>query len=162
MKLKKYTLEQLKEAIKTSFSIRQVLIKLNIVEAGGNYTTFKKIIDKYDLDVSHFTGKVWNKGKITGPKRPLDYYLKYKRTNTNDLKQRLIKEGVLIHQCSSCDLTEWKNQPIPLELHHKDGNSRNNELSNLQLLCPNCHAQTTTYRGKNINSKVATAGIAPA
>ena len=42
-------------------------------------------------------------------------------------------------------------QPIPLEVHHIDGDSLNNEMSNLKLLCPNCHAFTDNYRGKNIN-----------
>ena len=150
MKLRKYTLEQIKAIIIDSYSIHQVLGRLNLKPAGGNYETFHKIVCKYNIDTSHFTGKVWNKGKTIGPKKPLDYYLKYKRTNSNDLKQRLIKENVLTHKCSLCNLTIWNNQPIPLELHHIDGDSQNNVLSNLQLLCPNCHAQTNNYRGKNI------------
>ena len=44
---------------------------------------------------------------------------------------------------------EWK--PLNMELHHKDGNKNNHLLSNLMLLCPNCHAQTNNYRAKNIN-----------
>ena len=30
-----------------------------------------------------------------------------------------------------------------------DGDSKNNKLDNLRFLCPNCHAQTDTYCGKN-------------
>ena len=37
---------------------------------------------------------------------------------------------------------------IPLEVHHVDGDRLNNELTNLQLLCPNCHAQTDNYCGR--------------
>jgi hypothetical protein len=55
------------------------------------------------------------------------------------------------YKCESCGLTEWKGTPIPLESHHKDGNYRNNEENNLELLCPNCHSITDTYRGKNRN-----------
>lgn len=58
------------------------------------------------------------------------------------------------HQCSECKLTEWREQPIPLELDHIDGNCENNSRDNLRLICPNCHAQTPTYRGKNIGKFV--------
>ena len=46
-------------------------------------------------------------------------------------------------------MTEWQGKPIPLELHHINGDNTDNRLENLQLLCPNCHAQTETYGGKN-------------
>lgn len=53
------------------------------------------------------------------------------------------------HTCAKCKLEEWNDLPIPLELEHKDGNSDNNLLENVEMLCPNCHAQTPTYKGKN-------------
>lgn len=52
-------------------------------------------------------------------------------------------------RCESCKLTEWMGQKIPLELHHVDGDRFNNELVNLQVLCPNCHALTDNYSGRN-------------
>lgn len=56
------------------------------------------------------------------------------------------------HKCESCNLTEWLNEPIPLELEHCDGDNKNQIKENLLLLCPNCHAKTTFYRGRNMNS----------
>lgn len=53
------------------------------------------------------------------------------------------------HKCEQCGNTTWNNQEIPLEIHHLDGDHLNNVLDNLQLLCPNCHAQTNNYKGKN-------------
>jgi len=38
---------------------------------------------------------------------------------------------------------------IPIELEHIDGNSENNMLENLKLLCPNCHSLTPTYKALN-------------
>lgn len=53
------------------------------------------------------------------------------------------------NQCSVCGISDWNNKPIILELEHKDGNSENNSKENLCLICPNCHSQTDTYKGKN-------------
>ncbi|HXG93246.1 MAG TPA: HNH endonuclease signature motif containing protein [Blastocatellia bacterium] len=52
-------------------------------------------------------------------------------------------------RCEVCGITEWMDRPAPLELDHKDGDSSNNALDNIRLICPNCHAQTATYKGKN-------------
>lgn len=68
---------------------------------------------------------------------------------SNKLRLKILREKVKIHQCESCLQEKWLTKQIPLELHHKDGNKNNHKLSNLQLLCPNCHALTDTFRGKN-------------
>lgn len=52
-------------------------------------------------------------------------------------------------KCSDCGLAEWKQKPIPLEIHHVDGDSNNNAFNNLVLICPNCHALTPTYKARN-------------
>lgn len=50
------------------------------------------------------------------------------------------------HRCEVCQLDSWNGKPIPIELDHVDGNSDHNDRANLRLLCPNCHAQTPTYK----------------
>ena len=154
MKLRKYTPEQLREAVKESLTYAQVLKKLNVVPAGGNYDVLKKAIAFFDLDTSHFRKQGWAKGHKFGPKRPLSAYLSNEHPIlSSKLRKRLIKEEVFSHQCSCCGLTKWNDQPIPLELDQINGDNKDNSLSNLRLLCPNCHAQTPTYRGKNIKLK---------
>lgn len=54
--------------------------------------------------------------------------------------------------CSICSLQNWLNKPITLQLDHIDGNSDNNNINNLRLLCPNCHSQTETFCARNINN----------
>lgn len=56
------------------------------------------------------------------------------------------------YECEICNLQDWLSQPITLEVDHIDGNNTNNNLGNLRLLCPNCHSQTDTWRGRNVNT----------
>ena len=53
------------------------------------------------------------------------------------------------HKCESCGISEWLGKPLSLELDYINGDRYDNRLQNLRILCPNCHAQTDTYRGKN-------------
>lgn len=150
-KFKRYTEDQLIQAIETSTSIAKVLIKLGLAPKGGNYRFINTYINEHDLDTSNLRGQAWNKGQTFGPRRPLSDYLSNKHSiSSHKLRKRLISENMFEQKCSSCGLTTWLDNNIPLELEHKDGNHKNNELSNLCLLCPNCHALTSTYRGKNI------------
>lgn len=74
---------------------------------------------------------------------------KHPQYQTNKLKNRLLKEGIMENKCSCCGISEWNNKPITMQLDHIDGNSNNHVLNNLRLLCPNCHSQTDTWCGKN-------------
>lgn len=147
----KYTKELIESVCRESYSYRQCLSKLGLKEAGGNYACIKKKIQEYGVDISHFHHKAWNKGKKNeSRKRPIEDYLSNKQTIKSwTLKKRLLKENIFQHKCENCKSTTWLDKEIPLELHHIDGNHFNNNLDNLSMLCPNCHALTDNYRAKN-------------
>lgn len=151
MVYRKYTLNDVIEAVEMSTSIANVLRKIGLKPKGGNYRTINNYIKENDIDVSHFTGQLWSKGKIIGPKRDIGDYLSNKYPiQSNVLKKRLINEGLKEHKCEKCGNIKWLVGLIPLELHHINGNSDDNSLNNLQLLCPNCHAFTDNYRGRKL------------
>lgn len=83
-------------------------------------------------------------------KMTLEEYLNNsKDIQSNKVRKKILEEKLKPYKCECCGLSEWMEMPIPLELHHKDGDRNHNELSNYELLCPNCHAFTDSYRGKN-------------
>jgi hypothetical protein len=92
-----------------------------------------------------------NKNKYCSIKCQQDYQslqkIEEKIASSKTMKKFLLdKYG---NKCWNCGITEWNGKELVMELEHIDGNSTNNEISNLSLLCPNCHSQTPTYKGKN-------------
>ena len=154
-KKRKWTEAQFIDAVNSSLSYAQVLEKLGLKIAGSNYDTVKRKIKELNLDTSHMTGKAWNQGErfiIIKPAEPLSKVLVEHSTytNSNSIRKRIIKEGIKEYKCECCNRTEWLGKPIKLELHHINGIKDDLRIENLQILCPNCHAYTDNYRGKNI------------
>lgn len=58
------------------------------------------------------------------------------------------------YKCEKCGwgIENPYTHKVPLQIHHLDGNSLNNEESNLQVLCPNCHALTENFGSRNKNA----------
>jgi Zn finger protein HypA/HybF involved in hydrogenase expression len=157
MNRRTWTEAQLKAAVAAATSYRQVLSKLKLREAGGNYAQLKKYVAQFDLDTRHFTGRAWNKGlRVNGvPRIPLEKVLvKNSSFQSFKLKQRLFSARLKPMRCEDCG---WaKTAPdgrLPLELHHINGDSRDNRLENLRILCPNCHSLKPTHRGRNSGKK---------
>lgn len=155
MKKRKWTDQQFISAVKSSLSYAEVIRKLGLKTAGSNYDTVKRKIKELNLDISHMTNQGWNTGKrfkIIKPAQPLEEILVKDSTfiNSNNLRKRILKEQIKEYKCERCGNSLWLNQKIPLELHHINGDRHDNRIENLQLLCPNCHALTDNYRGRNI------------
>jgi hypothetical protein len=85
-------------------------------------------------------------------KRKKMYDEKLLNANFDELKFESLRKRVILEQggkCNNCGLEEWLGVIITLELEHKDGNRLNNHRGNLEALCPNCHSLTSTWRGRN-------------
>lgn len=145
-----YTEDQLIEAVKDSTTLSDVMRKLEEYPVGGSFKTTRKRIEFLNLDISHFTGRAHMQGKSGYGKKPvIEFLYRGCKIRTTTLKEKLINEKYFERKCYSCNLTMWLTGLIPLELDHVDGDTENNCLENLTLLCPNCHALTPTYRAKN-------------
>lgn len=141
---------ELESVVSSSISIAETLRKLGLSTGAPNYRALHKILKLHSISIEHFLGLAHNKGKRFGPKRDIEDYLNGTQPiGSNALRQKLIKLGIKQHKCEICGITEWCGKPTPIELDHIDGNNENNQLDNLRIVCPNCHAQTDNYRGRN-------------
>ena len=138
--LQKFTLDEIKTICAKSQSYRQFALQLGYSE--NSTDSVKKLIDKYQLDISHFKGQGWSKDSVD---MSIFQYNKSCKSDTM-IRALTILRG---WKCEKCGRTEWEGQQIPLCVHHIDGNHINNQIENLQVLCPNCHAQTDNYCGRN-------------
>ena len=152
MKKRSWKENQLKDAVRKSFSIRQVLIKLKLREAGGNYDQIKRYIKEYKLDISHFKGRGWNLGMrgIGKPRISLESVLvKDSSFQSFKLKKRLFIAKLKPEYCEWCGWSKrTENGYLPLELDHINGDRHDNRITNLRVLCPNCHSLTPHHRGR--------------
>lgn len=158
-RLQPYTKEWLEELCDSSYSLAEVLRKAGRKQSGGNQTVLKKKIEEFQINTSHFTGQLWNKGKTMENDSRIQSSEKYEINEifckNSPVTQKVMRGYVERHElleykCQNCGCDgHWQNGIITLEIDHIDGDNTNNELSNLRYLCPNCHALTETYRGRN-------------
>ena len=99
---------------------------------------------------THNPASAWSKGKSLISN---EIVFVEDSTYANEMvKQRIVKDNLLEYKCVKCGIDSWCGETIVLDLDHINGNNRDNRLTNLRYLCPNCHSQTDTYKGRNKNS----------
>ena len=159
----KYTKELLEKLCSESYSFSEVLRKTGRVESGYSSQYLKNKIQEFNIDITHFTHRLWSKGKthldddrikLRSVYKIEDIFCKNSPATRRTIRKYILKYNLIPYKCATCGCDgNWQNGIIALELDHIDGDGTNNELSNLRYLCPNCHALTETYRGKNKHLK---------
>jgi 5-methylcytosine-specific restriction endonuclease McrA len=152
-----FTDDAIEQAVndKSCRSIAAVIRKLSGNSSSGTaYAHIHRVVSERNLDTTHWLGlkiAFLRKGSLRKPVQPyLRVYTELEtKLNTHDIKLRLIASGLKERQCEKCKLREWMGLQIPIALNHINGNNRDFRLNNLEILCPNCHAQTPTFAGKN-------------
>ena len=106
-----------------------------------NIERLKKELEEQDIDYSTLPVKTILE------KQPIEEILvEDSNYQSSKLKKRLIEAGLKEHKCEICGNTgEWQGKRLTLQVHHINGNHRDNRIENLQILCPNCHSQTNNH-----------------
>lgn len=146
--------DEFKKIVSESFSITEVTRKCGYktCKSGGGRQKVTQRIKNLEINTDHFraTGRQYEKPPYN---KILDYTkLLTKKSDSNRITVRdiVLRERLLNYECASCGNTGvWNDSPLSLQLHHKDGDPTNNEIGNLEFLCPNCHSQTDNYGFKN-------------
>jgi len=139
-----FTDEEFTQVWQSSSSLAECSRRLGISPTSS---TVREISNRLSLSRDHMTHNYSRSAK-----KPLEDILIESdyRPYSSNLKKRILNEGLLDNKCSICGISDWLEQPLSLELDHINGNPADNRIENLRILCPNCHAQTPTYRGRNI------------
>ena len=136
------------EACNTSISMAAAATKL-----GMHFNTFRRRAT--ELGVYSPNQGLKGGTRYKTPRYQLSDILegKHPQYQTNKLRLRLIREKIKEQKCEICKVDVWNGKLLSLELNHKDGDRTNHRLENLEIICPNCHSQTPTFRGRNIRQK---------
>lgn len=144
------TFEEFQYLINQSFSRKDFFRKINMLAAGASFKILNRRIERDKIDISHF--KKPQSFQTPFNKKPYEEILveNSQYHNTHNLKNRLVKDGLLNYICNICgNIGIHCEKELILQLDHINGIRNDNRLENLQILCPNCHSQTKTFSGKN-------------
>jgi len=144
--------ENLKKIVSNSKTHKEILEKLGIRAAGGNYSTLKNYLEKYKIDTAHLVKNYHKIKKMSiGKTIPLNEILiENSNYNRTLLKKRLYKENIKKPICELCGQDEnWMGKRMSLILDHINGVYNDNRIENLRIVCPNCNATLDTHCSKN-------------
>ena len=148
----KFTKEELEQMVKESVSYRELAKKLGYVSIGNNGQTIKSRLDNFGISTEHFTGRAQNQEA----RNEANVFCKDSTASQATLRRWYINGEYTEYKCSICGLPPvWNDKPLSLTLDHIDGNNKNNELSNLRWVCPNCDRQLPTFAGRNPKAQIS-------
>lgn len=151
--------EKVLKVLPESNSLNDVCHNLGLKGVNWYYKKIKDIIKKYNIDISHFGTLKKTNVHSFAKLSDVEYFSAGTHRSGGNMLKRLIQDGHKEHKCEKCGRIEWEGHPIPLQVHHINGDHFDNRIENLQVLCSNCHSLTDTFgKKKHIEKRKKTSG----
>lgn len=142
--------DKLAAAIADSSTMKEILAKLGLRPAGGNYKQLKAWAATHNLSIPVFdyvesVKQAQAKNRIP---HELIFCVNSTYSNRSHIKDKMRALGIEF-KCAECGIGEiYNSKKLTLQLEHKNGVYNDHRMENLALLCPNCHSQTSTFAGR--------------
>ncbi len=155
MNKRTWSIENLKEAVSASTEISDVVIKLGLRAAGGNFATIRRVIKEENIDISHFKSKSSLNFKKTQNANkywriPPEEVYTINPHYRGKIRIRLLTDNIIPYVCAGCGNSGFYNgAKLTLQIDHINGIHHDNRIENLRWMCPNCHTQTMNFAGRN-------------
>lgn len=147
----RFSRAQFERICNESSSVAEICRRLGYSVVSSAYRSVYKRAAAESVSLGHLAKS--NRGRSFPKQRaPVDKVLQ--SGNRGWIKKVFLREGLLNNLCALCGMPpEWRGRPLVMRLDHIDGDSRNNVLDNLRLVCPNCDSQLPTFSGRNNTPK---------
>lgn len=160
MRIKNIDLKLLIVAVANVYSCAELCRYLGLSSTGGTLTRLNKTVKNLNLDTTHWTGPLWNKGKSSLDdnrvrKKPVEQiFADNSNASASYVRKLILNKKLIEYKCACCNLIDnWNGKKLNLQLDHINGKRNDHRLENLRWLCPNCHSQTETFCARNITKK---------
>ena len=148
----KYTKEELIQIVQQSHSLKEVIDKLGYTtHSGSNNKTVKSRLEKYNIDISHFSFQSKEKRNLE------NVFIENSTASQSTLRRFYQKQDNIKYECSICGQEPfWQGKELTLILDHINGENHDNRLENLRWVCPNCNQQleTTGFKKMRVAKKI--------
>jgi len=158
--IKDLTKEELQKLVNESTSISNMLKKLELPMKSFYHNPLKDKMKKFNIDDSMMLKNLkqmqFEVNIRVNSQIPINELLVENSLHARSvIKKRILKNKLIPYKCNECGIEAiWNGKELCLQLDHINGINNDNRKENLRFLCPNCHAQTEGYAGKNKKHKI--------